>query len=151
MRGILANRSSDLIGGLIALAIGAYIVLEAFGFRMGTLRNMGPGYFPVLLGAVLALMGLLLIVLGSKEKPFGAGSMGTLRGMILLGSAFLAFALLIERAGLVPTAFITTFLASQSDVRMTLLSGAILALATATGAFVIFNMALGIQIEAFPS
>jgi hypothetical protein len=50
----------DFWCGLLFIAIGVAFVVLAQNYRMGTAARMGPGYFPTLLGALMALMGLTL-------------------------------------------------------------------------------------------
>ncbi len=148
MRELLTGKGGDLFSGLVALAIGGFVIFEASGYPLGSLQEMGPGYFPVLLGVVMCLMGVLLIMLRRFEPVSSDVGLGSVRGALMLGAAFLAFALLVERVGLVPTAFVTTLLASQSDERITLKGSALLAAVTALASYLIFNLVLGIQIPA---
>ena len=54
--------SIDIIGGLLLTATGLFAVIYAQTYTFGTLSRMGPGYFPVVLGAVLAVLGLLVAI-----------------------------------------------------------------------------------------
>jgi Tripartite tricarboxylate transporter TctB family len=51
---------SDFWSGLLFVAIGLAVVVLARNYRMGTAARMGPGYFPTLLGWLMALIGLTL-------------------------------------------------------------------------------------------
>ena len=50
----------DFWAGLIFVAIGAAFILLAQQYRLGDLHRMGPGLFPTLIGAVLALLGAII-------------------------------------------------------------------------------------------
>jgi len=50
----------DLVGGIALTVIGIACGLYASRYNMGTAARMGPGYFPVVLGWLLALLGLLV-------------------------------------------------------------------------------------------
>lgn len=50
----------DFWAGLIFIAIGAGFVLLAQGYRLGDLHRMGPAMFPTLVGALLAMLGVIL-------------------------------------------------------------------------------------------
>ena len=53
----------DIWGGLTLAAAGAFGSGWALAhYDLGTLRQMGPGFFPVVLGAALALLGLIVAV-----------------------------------------------------------------------------------------
>lgn len=54
---------TDILSGAALALLGLGIALHA-GMRLdiGTPRNMGPGFFPVVLGGVLALLGMVIAV-----------------------------------------------------------------------------------------
>jgi hypothetical protein len=51
----------DYYGGALMMAIGLGAIIEGRQYPLGTLSRMGPGFFPVALGAILALVGLAII------------------------------------------------------------------------------------------
>ncbi len=53
---------SDFWCGLLFLAIGVSVMALAQHYRVGSAARMGPGFFPTLLGGVLAFLGLTLTV-----------------------------------------------------------------------------------------
>ncbi len=53
---------SDFWCGLLFVAIGIAVVVLAQNYRIGTAARMGPGYFPTMLGSLLALLGVSLSV-----------------------------------------------------------------------------------------
>ena len=52
----------DYYGGALLIVVGLAAVYAGVGYRVGELAHMGPGFFPVALGALLALTGLLIAV-----------------------------------------------------------------------------------------
>jgi Tripartite tricarboxylate transporter TctB family len=50
----------DFWAGLIFVAIGAGFILLAQQYRLGDMHRMGPGMFPTLVGALLALLGAII-------------------------------------------------------------------------------------------
>lgn len=51
----------DLLGGLTLAALGAAAAVWALvHYDLGSLRQMGPGFFPAVLGAVLLALGLIV-------------------------------------------------------------------------------------------
>ncbi len=51
----------DFWSGVMFCGFAAVALLAARGYALGTAGKMGPGYFPLLLGGVLAGLGLILI------------------------------------------------------------------------------------------
>ena len=56
LRGRIHNKK-DVAAGLLFVAIGAATIIGASDYPRGTIRSIGPGYFPIMLGIVLALPG----------------------------------------------------------------------------------------------
>ena len=50
----------DFWAGLIFVAIGAGFILLAQQYRLGDMHRMGPGMFPTLVGALLAVLGAII-------------------------------------------------------------------------------------------
>jgi hypothetical protein len=92
--------SKDLISGIMFLLIGTFIVVEAQNYTMGTLVRMGPGYLPTVTGVLLILCGLALSArtLLSRGECVGGTS---LRALVVVPMSIVAFALLLEPAGLI--------------------------------------------------
>jgi len=55
------NSPKDLLAGLIYIVVGAAAFVMAHAYRMGTPLQMGPGFFPALVGVVLILLGLVFV------------------------------------------------------------------------------------------
>ncbi len=68
----------DFWCGLLFVAIGVAVMVLARTYRLGTAARMGPGYFPTLLGGLLALLGLTLavpaLVQGRRAIPAAASA-----------------------------------------------------------------------------
>ncbi|HWQ39403.1 MAG TPA: tripartite tricarboxylate transporter TctB family protein [Burkholderiales bacterium] len=54
----------DFFGGLVFLVFGAAAALIARDYPIGSAVRMGPGYFPLVLGCLLALIGLAIMLRG---------------------------------------------------------------------------------------
>ena len=89
----------ELVGGLALVAVGLGAAYMALDFGLGTRRNVGPGMLPMLLGVVLAIVGLAVIVEGrtsTAQLPYVAW-----RPIIAICAGLAAFGFLVERAGAV--------------------------------------------------
>lgn len=95
-----AGRAKSLAGGLLFAALGLAAAVAAWGYSIGTPGNMGPGFFPVLLGALLALLGLLNAATALRGAPAGAENARIGRSLMLPLGIFV-FGLLVERAGVI--------------------------------------------------
>ncbi len=93
--------SKDFWSGMMLIAIGAVAVFIARDYPFGTALRMGAGFFPVVLGIVLVLFGLYFVVRGLHDSAKIEGNW-SIRALIVLPLAFVAFGVLMERAGFVP-------------------------------------------------
>jgi len=96
---ILNNK--DFWGGVMLIAIGIAAAVMARDYPFGTALRMGPGYFPTVLGGVLALFGLYLLVRSLRSSDVIAGSW-SIRALVILPIAFVLFGVLMDRAGFIP-------------------------------------------------
>ena len=94
-------RNKDFWAGLMLLVIGAGAAWIARNYPMGTVLRMGAGYFPTVLGILLALFGVALMAraLRSTERIEAGWSP---RAFVLLPLSFIAFGFLLDRAGFIP-------------------------------------------------
>ncbi len=140
-----------VIGGALALAIGLWVMTEASGYPLGTARRMGPGYFPVLLGGLMAVLGtaLALASLGGREAPRGDDERADPRALVAVLAGLAAFALLLPRAGLVPAVAGLVVIAAQGSGQMRPLGAVVLAVVLAALAWAIFRLGLGLPLPAF--
>ena len=83
----------DFWAGLIFIAIGVAFVALASQYRIGTMHRMGPAMFPILVGALLAVLGAVIalraFVLDGEGMPrFYARPIGvSLLAIVLFGAA----------------------------------------------------------------
>jgi hypothetical protein len=103
--------NKDFYAGLMFFIFGILFLLMARVYPMGSTRQMGPGYFPALLGGVLAFIG---IALSAKALWLGGEAIKSLglRPLILLAVAVLSFAGLVQPLGLVLSILILVVISS---------------------------------------
>ena len=63
---------SDLVSGLVLVALAGYILWLNRKFPVGSLADPGPGYVPMLLAIGLGLIGLLVATLSGRSRPLAA-------------------------------------------------------------------------------
>jgi len=60
------QRTRDFWAGLMFALIGGSAMWIARGYPFGSARSMGPGYFPVVLGGLLVILGAVIM-----SEPWG--------------------------------------------------------------------------------
>jgi hypothetical protein len=147
----LSKYNKDYYGGGLMFLLGAGAMYAGMGYKVGTLSQMGPGYFPVAVGAVLALMGILIAASASRALPAGDGQPQApeWRGWFCITASLVAFIVLGRYGGLLPATFAVVFIAALGDRQNTLKHAALLALGICATAVVVFWWALHMQFPLF--
>src|SRR6185503_5431943 len=95
--------TADRVAGLALMALGAFAIAEIRALPMGTLRQPGPAYFPIVLSAALIAFGALLLAFSGKGARLRDLGWEEARHalLILIGTGVATF--LFLRAGYVIT------------------------------------------------
>jgi predicted MFS family arabinose efflux permease len=99
------NAPKELIAGAIYIVVGTALFFGAQNYPIGTARQMGPGYFPALVGLVLLAFGIAAFVKGLLAKKQDPLPDNKVMPLVMLLASVISFALLIESAGLVIASF----------------------------------------------
>jgi hypothetical protein len=135
--------NKDVWGGLMLIAIGAAAVLIARDYPFGTALRMGPGYFPVLLGALLILFGLAILAGGLRRGEQIAGSW-SLRALVVLPLSLILFGALMQYAGFVPAMLVLIVGSATASSEFRLVEVLLFALGLTALSVVVFVWALGL-------
>lgn len=92
--------SKDFFAGVLYIAFGASAIAIGRSYPLGNTARMGPGYFPVLVGALLVLIGIVVAARGVRSGAEPVQRMAMAPLAFVLG-AVLLYAMAIEKLGLV--------------------------------------------------
>jgi hypothetical protein len=98
----------DLVGGLLMTAAGLFFALYGQRYTFGEAARMGAGYFPVVLGWTLAVLGLLVALPAWWRR--GTGITVQWNNLLWCVAALLAFAWTLQPLGVVLAAFFAALL-----------------------------------------
>jgi hypothetical protein len=147
------KRHRDYLGGALMILLGVGAALQGSTYTIGTFRRMGPGFFPVALGAILALVGLAIVAGAHFGVPEEATTEARLppewRGWLCIVGSLLAFVFLGRYGGLVPASFAVVFISALGDRQNSLKSALLLSAAIIVVALVVFSWALQMQFPLF--
>jgi hypothetical protein len=151
MRRLVTTSNRDYYGGAVMIAIGLGAIIQGRQYPIGTLSRMGPGFFPVALGAILAFAGLAILVAArfAARQAEEAALPAEWRGWFCIALSIIAFVVLGKYGGLVPATFAIVFIAALADRENTLLAATVLALATVAICIVVFWWALQMNFALF--
>lgn len=156
------NSQKDFWSGAMFIVFGVAFAWGASNYTIGTGARMGPGYFPLMLGVLLAVLGAAialkaLAIETSDGDPIGKWAW---RPLVLVLSSVVAFGVLIvgvkiggwktPQMGIVVAIFALTILASLAD-EFRWRDVLILATALSLFSYLVFVLALKLPFPMLPS
>ena len=136
----------DFFAGATFVAFGLAFAIAASGYSLGTPLRMGPGYFPLVLGGLLVLLGVLTVVKGFVAPDEGELGRVPWRSLALLVAAIVFFGFAVRGLGLLPTLFLTTFLAALAGFKVGIVPAAVTATGLTVLCYLIFILALQLRL-----
>ena len=140
----------DFWAGLMFIAFGLFFVVVALVYYlMGSSVRMGPAYFPVVLGALLAVLGAIvlvnsLVVEGPEIAEFHY------RPLIFIALSSLAFAYLLKPLGLVLASVILIFICAYGGHEFKWKEVAVMSVVLAVFSVIVFVKGLSLPFPVCP-
>ncbi len=147
--GFQIRHPKDFFSGVIFIIVGIIALVIGRDYSLGTATRMGPGYFPALLGGLLTLLGAITAARSLFITGRGIDVIHW-RPLILILASMLAFAALLEPAGLVISTVALVVIGCLASVEWRLrdiLGLVVFLLVVALGLFV---YSLGLPIKIWP-
>ena len=151
----------DFFAGLMFMGVGTAFAWGATSYSIGTGARMGPGYFPLLLGVMLALLGVAIIFNALVVESANGDKMGTwaYRPLVYIIGANLIFgvclgglpSLKIPAMGMMFGIYVLTFVSSMAEKGKRVKSTFILATVLAVISYVAFVKVLKLQFPVWPA
>lgn len=139
------DRHRDHYAGLLIAAIGAGAIYEGSQYGIGTLTNMGSGFFPVMLGVGMILMGALMAAMRPAVTESHGIHAPNWRGAAAIVLAVVSFIVLANRAGLAPATFCCVFVGALGTKGTKLTEAAVLAVGVTVFGVLLFHYGLQVQ------
>lgn len=144
------QNAKDVTAGLIFTGLGlAFAIIAYLDLPIGTSTRMGPGYFPIMLGGVLVVLGVAMALRGiasGETSEFGAVPW---RGAFFTAAALVFFATTLDGLGIAVAVFFAAVIGSLASTRITavqaIATGAVLSVMCA----LIFGEWLNLAVPAF--
>ena len=143
----------DFYAGGIMVLLGLAVTLDSSTYDLGSLTHMGPGMFPLMLGIVLAFIGLL--ILGAAVlTPLGPDEhilprQKEWRGWFCILAGPVLFIIFGEFFGMAPATFMCVFVSALGDRTSTLKSSLYLALGITIPGVLLFSYLLQLPFPIF--
>lgn len=151
----------DFFAGVMFTVVGVAFAWGATTYNVGTGARMGPGYFPLMLGVVMSIIGLIIMFTGLTVETATGDPIGkwAWRQVFFILGANLAFGILlgglpsfgIPAMGLIIAIYALVLIAAQAGSKHALPSVLALATVLAVGSYIAFIWALKLQIQVWPT
>ena len=135
------------IGAILLLALSLIFITGGLKLGLGIPTRLGTGAFPVLTGVIVLALAFFIFLDelrgdGIKETPDWIG-------FLAISAAIATFALLVDRLGLVPAAFVSVIVASAPDKTLAFPYKVLLAALIALGCWALFIKAINLPFKVF--
>lgn len=151
----------DFFSGLMFTLVGAGFAWGATTYTVGNGARMGPGYFPLMLGILMAILGLGVIFSSLTVETVDGEPVGRIawRPLIFIIGANVVFGILLgglpsiglPSMGLIVAIYalviISGFAAQKSSLKLSLILATILAV----GSYLTFIVGLNLQFQVWPT
>ncbi len=141
----------DILAGGVFIAIGVAFATGSLAYRLGSPLEMGPGYYPLLLGGILVGFGVIVVVKGfiaGEGEPIGDVDW---RAVVLVTAALLFFGLTIRDFGLIGAMFGASVLGALARSETSLRDVLLISVGLTVLCVAIFVFALQLRLPLFGS
>jgi len=139
----------DFLAGLAFLGFGLAFAAVATSYEFGSPLRMGPGFFPLVLGVILAVLGGLILAKGFLDGEGGAIGSVPWRALVLILGAVLTFGFTVRGLGLVPSAFLAALMSAFASRRTGVVGALLVTVGLTVLCVLIFVVALNVPVPLF--
>ena len=151
----------DFFSGLMFMGVGVAFAWGAITYNVGQGARMGPGYFPLMLGILMTILGVAITFKSLVVETNGGDKIGkwAWKPLIFIILANLMFGVLLgglpslklPSTGLIAGIYALTFIASMAETGWKVKNTFILATVLAIGSYVAFILVLKLQLTVWPT
>ncbi|MEV4617758.1 tripartite tricarboxylate transporter TctB family protein [Asanoa sp. NPDC049573] len=136
----------DILAGGIFVLIGGAFAVGSLSYGLGTPLRMGPGFFPLAVGLIVAALGLGIVVKGLIAGEVIAFGVVPWRAVAAIALALVFFGFTVRGLGFIPTCVVTAFLTTLASAKVRLLAAAAVAVGLTLASTLIFVVGLQLRI-----
>ena len=157
----MIKSQKDFFSGLMFALVGGGFAWGATNYTVGTGARMGPGYFPLLLGIALAVLGAFIMFYSLVEHTEDGDKVGKFawKPIVYVLGANVAFGILLgglpsiglPAMGLIMAIFALVIIASKAGDSFVLKEVLLLATILSVGSYLAFIVLLKLQMPVWPT
>ena len=151
----------DFFSGLMFMGVGVAFAWGAVTYKVGDGARMGPGYFPLMLGVMMAVLGVAITFKSLVVETVGGDKIGkwAWKPLVFIILANLTFGVLLgglpsiklPAMGMIVAIYALTFIASIAEPGWKVKNTFILATILAVGSYLAFVLVLKLQFPVWPA
>lgn len=151
----------DFFIGLIFLGAGVAFAWGSTAYNIGNAARMGPGYFPLMLGILMAILGAVITFKSIVVKTEDGERIGAWawKPLFYIIAANLVFGILmgglpsieLPAMGMIAAIYVVTFIASLASEEFKFKESVILATVLVAMSYLAFIVLLKLQLKAWPA
>lgn len=151
----------DFFSGVMFMGVGVAFAWGATNYNVGDAARMGPGYFPLMLGVLMTILGVAITFKALVVETMGGDKIGkwAWKPLIFIIMANLVFGALLAGLpnikfpafGMIVAIYALTFIASVAEPGWRFKNTFILATILAVGSYLAFVLALKLQFPVWPA
>ena len=142
--------TTDRIGGSALCLLALFVMWESRSLPLGTWRNPGAGYVPVLLAALLLILGALVWAMGGGAAHVAGVGWGEARHALVIFAVSAFLCLGLERLGYRLTMLSALLFLVWLVERKSLWASAVFALGLSFGSYYLFDTLLRVPLPRGP-
>ena len=147
---LVPARRGEMLVAAVLLATGAFFIWQSAGLALGTVRQPGPGFFPVTLGMALGLLATALLIRAVRGAAEGEYVYLGHRDVLVVFAALICAAVGFERLGAYATLGGLAGILLLVLARLALWRAALAAALGVVAVWAIFKVLLGVQLPVGP-
>jgi uncharacterized membrane protein YhhN len=151
----------DFFAGLMFMGVGVAFAWGATTYNVGSGARMGPGYFPLMLGVLMAVLGIAITFKALVIETEGGDKIGkwAWKPLVFIILANLTFGILLAGLpsikfpafGMIIAIYALTFIASMAETGWKVKNTFVLATVLAIGSYIAFVKVLKLQFPVWPA
>lgn len=143
------RNSIDFYCGMLLIVTAAFCLWLIADLDVGTSREMGPAFFPLIIAVILGGMGAIMMGRGLFMEGPAVGHI-EIRPLFFILLSFVVFGVLIARAGLIVAICAQVAVAHFASPETKPVETLLFALGLSTFSTIVFVYLLGIPVSVFP-
>lgn len=143
----------DFWSGLMFVVVGVVFAVGATNYSMGSSARPGPGYFPLILSVLMAILGGFVLFKSLTIETEGGDPIGAIawRPLLVIVASIAVFGLALPRLGLAITVPILIVMTSLAGDEFKWKGVLVTAVVLTVGSWAIFVLGLKLVIPMWPS